>query len=499
MGEGKLLNRQIWLKANGFERDPFLRESFHAETDTLLIEDLWLESYVDMPDAKLLIGELIGDYYIPGSRFIFSGYGGGKSGIRKRIHLESEKVDLFEDKPKVLVVDYTKHDYPIKESSVRHHVNRIVSLAEAVLNENKERFSNKTLTCGGSPKSMLKKLLAICEDLGYKGIYILVDDLNIQTYEKILPLALSTDLNKIKGVIIKFFIPEDLLLLAQLTLPFQEFKPYVLRWKEKELSQILSQRLLLCLRLDIKLRTSIPGISFLCDVSLSTTIQDYFISIGKVGGPGIMWKFGYYLFEEHIKNIEQVTDLINNLAFEKARLRLFDDLLNINKPVDYSLIEDLQNKYRDVLKKSASHGTKAKVFLCCIPEDREVVYNLLYKPLETENYRPQMIELEISPGENWKYVMEKMIEESDFFLPCFSTKTFKKKSQFHAALDFAKEANRDMPMEWIFIIPTYIENCNISDSELKKLSFLDLNNKDFFLTLLKSLEKGMKIKKGKII
>jgi hypothetical protein len=493
VGERELFNRREWLETQGFRYDPFLPESFHAETDSLLVNNFLAESYVDMKDASLLIG----DFYIPGSRFIFAKSGGGKSSIRKRIHIESNKVDLLGSKP-VLVVDYIDHGYPVKETSIWHHTNRIVSLVEAALNNSKIHMDRKNLLDMRSPKSTFKKMVRQCDKLGYKGVYILIDNINIQSFEKILPLALNTELNRIKGLVVKIFIPEELFTLGQQTLPFQEFAPYILQWEESELEKILRQRLSLCLNPMLQLRTSLPGIASLCTVDISDTVQNQFINIGKFTGPGGMWEFGYHLLEEFIKLAESEADLINELAFDNARLRMFDTILNRNHFIDYGLIEDLQNKHKDILSSSSTYrGNKAKIFLCCIPGDHDIVYNILFKPLESENYKPLMMNLNTMPGEKYRKVANRLVGEADYFIPCFSNNSLKKPDMFHYALRLAKERQQNNPDDWIFIIPALLDKCTITDTEVEKLKPLDLGDEEFFSYLLKSLEKGIKLKKGK--
>ena len=77
--------RLDWLMAKGFVRDPFMSQSYYADSDALF--DLQgLPTYVESIDTDLLVG----NSNAPGYYFIFSQPGGGKSSLRKRIHLEYE-------------------------------------------------------------------------------------------------------------------------------------------------------------------------------------------------------------------------------------------------------------------------------------------------------------------------------------------------------------------------------------------------------------------------
>jgi hypothetical protein len=206
-----------------------------------------------------------------------------------------------------------------------------------------------------------------------------------------------------------------------------------------------------------------------------------------------MWEFGYYLLEEHTKSAEIPTELIGEKAFIYARLRMTESILKRIAPIDYGLVEYFQDKYEQILKRSVFRDTKAKVFLCCINEDRDDVYRLLYKPLESESYKPLMIHLDTLPGENLRSAIDRMIEDAEFFLPCFSVRTLKKKSdRFYYALMRAKEKQQEYPEHCIYTIPTLIGNCKLTDVQLRQIRPLELSRKDFFYDLMRALEKGNK-------
>ena len=491
MEEGKMSDLQYWLTFNGFLDNPFLLESFHAETDYLLGHSL-IGEYVERDDINLLIGS----FDAAGYRLIFSKPGGGKSGIRMQTHWKYENIDQFSEKPRALILDYVQHNYLLGEATSSHHVNRIICLAETILDK---KFAKEKRLLKKSPRIALESLVqTVRKEFGYEGIYVLVDNIDSQSFEKILPLVLSTDLFDVEGLIPKFFVPDNLMLAAQSASAFRVSPPYYLQWNENDLLKILDQRLVGFLDSKFRSSTVVPGVSFLCEGHISEDVQNCFIKIGVYGGgPGAMWEFGNLLIEEHMKQAPRKTDLINNNSFSKARLKLFDRLLKFDPALNKLINENLDRKFNNSLRASARVKPKATVFLHCIEENEEEVYQILYQALEAENYRPWMASKDIIAGEKRRLSIENALNGSDFFIPCLSSQSVVARNEFQRYLKLALDKyQNEMLSKDIFIIPFLVDKCDIP-IELKELGYIDRNNRDFFITLLKSLEKGMKIRKGK--
>lgn len=466
MNSDKLLSRQAWLKANGFILDPFLPESFHAETDQLLISG-GLLSYVDRKDNDLLTG-VINDYANPsldnqGYHFIFSQPGGGKSSLRKRVHSLYDASELFEETPKVLIIDYVDHSYSADEAEIYHHVQRIITLAEEKLEVD---LSEEKAAGRKSPIQALKKLVKTCRKYGTLRIFLFVDDVDFQSYKKIESLAGTRELFEISGLIVKFLFPESLFLIAQLGLPFEDFPPYFITWGKNELSQVLNQRLIACLHTDYSKFSGIPLISFLVEGYLAATVEDRLTKIGELSNsPRVMWQLGNYLLEEHIgrTNAKKKVDLINHEVFAQARLKLFDDIIASDMAVGYKLYGETDKKSRRILRSPNNAKHKATVFISYAEEDESLLNDSrLYEELLLKNYKPWM-RREIFPGEDPEIAIESAINKSDFFLICVSSKTNRERGYFQKEIKWAKKFQNGMNDNDIFIIPVRLMKCDLPD------------------------------------
>lgn len=494
MENEKPLNRQNWLKAKGFPIDPFDENSFHAETDPLLnfttpLNSRNVSSYIDRGD----IDSLVGDFESPGYRFIFSKFGGGKSGLRKRIHHKYESYDGTQSlgiKQRALIVDYIEHVYPPDEADIHHHVSRIIDFVYVALNK-APLNDEERLVVYQSPKQALLNLVQTCKEFEYDGIYVLVDNLDTQSFEKILSLAHNTNRLNIKGFIIKFFFPENLFFLSQATLQFVKSPPYFLGWSEEDLSQILNQRLTTCLDPAFQVASMKPmGVLF--DQRLGETIEDVMIKLGMFGNsPRLMWQLGNYLLDEYIKT---TTAYRGYEFFAKAQIRLFDDILISDMTIGHKLESNI-----DFLLKSGKRRPKPKVkiFICCDSQYEQIVHDGLYQELKAENYIPWM-EGDIFAGQDTDFVINSKIKEADFFLACLSSQSENERGLFRREISLAlnKWERLGLLKTDIFIIPLRLEECGIPD-ELKRFEHIDFFSKNYRSKLFMALKEGMKRRKGK--
>jgi hypothetical protein len=462
----KLLSRQAWLKANGFVLDPFLPEAFHAETDQLLISG-GLLSYVDRKDNDLLTG-VINDYANAdldnrGYHFIFSQPGGGKSSLRKRIHSLYDVSELLGEIPQILIIDYVDHSYSTDEAEIYHHVQRIIALAEKKLEVD---FSEEKAIGRKSPIQALKKLVKTCRKYGTLRIFLLVDDVDVQSFKKIESLAGTRELFGISGLIVKFLFPESLFLLAQLALPFDDFPPYFITWGKNELSQVLNQRLIACLHPDYGKFSGVPLISFLVDGYLAATVEERLTKIGELSNsPRLMWQLGNYLLDEHIgrTSMKKKVDLINHEVFAQARLKLFDDIIASDMAIGYKLYGETDKKSRRIHRLPNSARQKANVFISYAEEDESLLNDSrLYEELLLKNFKPWM-RREIFPGEDPEIAIKSAINKSDFFLLCLSSKSNRERGFFQKEIRLAKDIQDGMNDNDIFMIPVRLMRCNLPD------------------------------------
>lgn len=478
MGEEKLLNRPEWLMANGY-RDPFLPESLKAESD----EDL-KTCYLDSNDIEYLVG----DFNKPGYRLIFSKSGGGKSGLIKRIHWDYEKIG----KPKTLILDYAQHGYSLSEATVYDHISRILSLAENELKKNygiKRTFRKDKSFIKKSPKAALTTLLNTCRELSFAGLYILIDNVVPELFDSLASLALF----ETKGIIIKFFLGENLLLMAQSISALRGLPKYIVRWSDDQYAKILNQRLANFSDSQIVSGTLAPGISSLCESHISESVHEFFIKIGKLGcGPAVMWEFGDFLLNHHIGMGQKNTDLIDQNAFQKAQLQFFHSMLESNTALGSYLDDNLNTSVR----KASNVKPRATVFIHYCEEDRETVTHTLYQALVLENFYPWMECFDILPGQTRKLVISQAIKMADFIIPCISTQSLSSRGEYQTYLKQSVIRLSEFPDHSIFMIPFRLDDCKLPD-EINHLQHVDRFDTEYVERLYQSLKQELANRKAR--
>ena len=83
--------------------------------------------------------------------------------------------------------------------------------------------------------------------------------------------------------------------------------------------------------------------------------------------------------------------------------------------------------------------------------------------------------------------MQKAIKESDYFIPCFSSNSLRKKqSIFREELALALKIQKSLFRREVFIVPTRLTDCEIPD-EFEHFQYVDLFGKNGLTTLIKML------------
>jgi hypothetical protein len=114
-----------------------------------------------------------------------------------------------------------------------------------------------------------------------------------------------------------------------------------------------------------------------------------------------------------------------------------------------------------------------QVFVAYAREDRALAEQL-YDTLETAGFGPWMDLRKLLPGQNWRRAIENAIEDSDFFVACFSTTSAKKKGGFQAEIRHALDCARDVPLDEIFVVPVRLDECTVPRSIQRELQYIDL-------------------------
>ena len=324
--ETDLLNRTGWMKAHGFDADPFPLDSFRGEKDPVLQAAFLTPDDVDFDLIKGKPGET-------GYIFIFASAGGGKSSIRTQIKSELGPKAVPEDKH-VLVVEYVDHSYDKQHSDVLSHVNRLKWLIERALvgqgaggeYESASAVGVEAqagLTAMGSPQAnvesargLLLDAFALCRARGFDAVCILVDvdsesDYSKSDFQRVLPLATASSLFDVDGLIFKFLLPLECKSKHGAALSRGNKYPlYEVKWDRERLRRALEDRLVACQmqsekeslydpRLDHK-SFGVSLLAQLCTQELYGTIKEEFVEFGlDMGCPRAMWQLGYYLLEEH--------------------------------------------------------------------------------------------------------------------------------------------------------------------------------------------------------
>lgn len=115
----------------------------------------------------------------------------------------------------------------------------------------------------------------------------------------------------------------------------------------------------------------------------------------------------------------------------------------------------------------------AQVFLAYVKEDGGLAERL-YKALEAEGFRPWMDTRNLLPGQNWPRAIERAIEFSDFFVPCFSRNSVDKWGGFQAEVRYALDCARRSPLDDIFVVPVRLDDCRVPRSIQKEFQYIDL-------------------------
>ncbi len=116
---------------------------------------------------------------------------------------------------------------------------------------------------------------------------------------------------------------------------------------------------------------------------------------------------------------------------------------------------------------------RPKVFLAYVQEDARSV-DRLFNALAEQGFDPWMDRRKLMPGQNWPRSIEEAIDNSNFFVACFSCQSVGKKGGFQAEIRYALECARRVPLDDIFIIPVRLDDCRIPGRIQKELHYIDL-------------------------
>jgi hypothetical protein len=114
-----------------------------------------------------------------------------------------------------------------------------------------------------------------------------------------------------------------------------------------------------------------------------------------------------------------------------------------------------------------------QVFIAYAKEDAAPAERL-YAALDGAGFSPWMDSRKLMPGQNWPRAIDNAIENSDFFVACFSTHSALKKGGFQAEIRYALDCARRVPLEDVFLIPVRLDECRVPRSIQRELQYVDL-------------------------
>jgi hypothetical protein len=120
-----------------------------------------------------------------------------------------------------------------------------------------------------------------------------------------------------------------------------------------------------------------------------------------------------------------------------------------------------------------SSPRKARVFISYAREDTAPAVRL-YKAFEKLGYAPWLDRRKLLPGQDWPRRIDDAIASSDFFIPCFSARSVRKRGAFQAEIRFALECARRMPLDDVFLIPVRLDECHVPARIEQETQFVDL-------------------------
>jgi hypothetical protein len=114
-----------------------------------------------------------------------------------------------------------------------------------------------------------------------------------------------------------------------------------------------------------------------------------------------------------------------------------------------------------------------RVFIAYAVEDAERA-GQIYDAMEDAGMNPWMDRRKLLPGQNWARAIESVIETSDFFLPCLSNRSVRKRGGFQAEIRYALDIARRLPLEDPFLMPVRLDDCFVPGHIKREWQYIDL-------------------------
>jgi hypothetical protein len=117
------------------------------------------------------------------------------------------------------------------------------------------------------------------------------------------------------------------------------------------------------------------------------------------------------------------------------------------------------------------HGPR--VFIAYASENLEMAVRL-YDDLLAAGMSPWLDRKKLLPGQMWMRCIDRAIENSEFFVACFSTESASKKGQFPYEVRLALRCADRMPLDDVFLMPVRLNNCQMPRTITSHTQYVDL-------------------------
>lgn len=114
-----------------------------------------------------------------------------------------------------------------------------------------------------------------------------------------------------------------------------------------------------------------------------------------------------------------------------------------------------------------------KVFISYTNDDK-LIAERLYSDLADAGFLPWMDKERMLVGQDWEKVVEKEIIESSYFILIVSAKSVSKRGPIRREINIALDKKNELFDTDVYIIPVFIEDCELQELALKKLHRIDL-------------------------
>jgi len=119
------------------------------------------------------------------------------------------------------------------------------------------------------------------------------------------------------------------------------------------------------------------------------------------------------------------------------------------------------------------NGNRPRIFVAYVVEDVQIAEKL-FRAFEATDYAPWLDRKKLLPGQNWPHRIQQAIENADFFIPCFSRNSVRKRGGFQAEVRHALECGSRMPLDDVFMIPVRLDDCKVPARIQRETQYVDL-------------------------